>query len=120
MHMNKKLKRKIFLASILGGSILTTGCNYNLIDTKYTFDKAVIYNDSNALIVDIDTWTDYDGEQLQVTTDDGTVLIVSSFNTILIKEDDLNANDIAISLVGEDGEVYYWDSDKKTKVLVNK
>lgn len=45
--------------------------------------------------------------------------MVSSFNTILIKEDDISANDIAISLVGEDGEVYYWNPDTKEKSLIN-
>lgn len=114
-----KIKKNILLASLIGGSVLTTGCNYKMMDFEYSFDKAIIYNDDNALIVDIDSWTDYDGEQLQIITGD-TVMVVSSFNTILVKENDsLTSNDIAVSLVGEDGNVYYYDSDTKEKVLVN-
>ena len=43
-------------------------------------------NDGSRIEVDIKKWNDYDGEQLQIVAKDGTVYLVSSYNTILIKE----------------------------------
>ena len=38
------------------------------------------------LELNVKTWTDYDGEQIQIITEDDKVYLVSSFNTILINE----------------------------------
>ena len=63
-----------------------TGCNKQIIDTTYTYDKAIIQLGDETIKVDIKKWNDYEGEQLQIISTDGTVYLVSSFNTILIKE----------------------------------
>lgn len=121
--MNKNMKKKLLLASLLGGSLLSTGCvgNQKVFDGGHTFDKAIIYNNDEALIVDVETYTICgDGQQIQVELKDGTVLVSSTFNTILVDGDGLSANDIAVSLVGEDGNVYYYNSETKSeKILVN-
>lgn len=54
------------------------------IDMKYKFDKAIVNINGEKLELDIDKWSDYDGEQIQIITKDGQVYLVSSFNTILI------------------------------------
>ena len=58
--------------------------NKTAIDMKFKFDKAIISLNGEKLELDIDTWSDYDGEQIQIITKDGQVYLVSSFNTILI------------------------------------
>lgn len=62
------------------------GCgNKDYIDTVRTYDKAIIQL-ANGDVVEtkIKAWRDYDGEQLQVTAEDGTVYLTSSFRCDLI------------------------------------
>jgi hypothetical protein len=70
--------------------IVTTvvGCNYQMIDTAYSYDYAYIsYGDGTVKKVEIKSWRDYeDGEQIQVTGTDGSVYLASSFNCVLVKE----------------------------------
>lgn len=53
-----------------------SGCgNYNLIDTTYEFHKVHIYETDKCY--EIKSWTDYDGEQLQVDMKDYGVILIS-------------------------------------------
>lgn len=54
------------------------------VDMKYKYEKAIVNLNGEKLELDIDKWSDYDGEQIQIITKDGQVYLVSSFNTILI------------------------------------
>lgn len=58
--------------------------NKTAIDTKYNYEKAIININGETKEIEIDTWSDYDGEQIQIIAKDGKVYLVSSFNTILI------------------------------------
>lgn len=65
-----------------------TSCNKQIIDTDYTFDKAIIDTGNEVITVNVKSWTDFeDGDQIQVKTDDGTVYLVHSSNITLIYED---------------------------------
>lgn len=67
--------------------IMMTGCNKDLIDTNYEFNKAIIcLNDGTKMEIEIKQWTDYEGEQIQIISKEGTIYLVSSYNTILINE----------------------------------
>lgn len=63
-----------------------TAGNKTAVDLKYNYTKAIIYVNGKEIQLDIDTWSDYEGEQIQIISKDGTVYLVSSFNTILIGE----------------------------------
>jgi hypothetical protein len=80
----KKILTVILLAVTLGLSLVS--CNYDIIDTQYSYDTAIItLHDGERIEVAIKSWRDYeDGEQLQITATDGTVYLVSSYNCILI------------------------------------
>lgn len=66
-----------------------TGCNYQMIDTTYSYDTAIIKLANDEVVeVEIKSWCDYDGEQLQITAKDGTVYLTSSFRCDLIKSTD--------------------------------
>ena len=83
----KKLKIVLLIVMILGGCLLLTGCNKQIIDTKYTFNRAIVtLNDGTRMEIEIAKWKDYEGEQLQIIGKDGKVYLVSSYNTILIKD----------------------------------
>ena len=56
-------------------------------DTQYTFNKAIIIlNDGTKMDIEIEKWKDFDGEQIQIQGKDGKVYLVSSYNTILVKD----------------------------------
>lgn len=61
-----------------------TAGNKTAIDMKHNYEKAIINLNGETQEIEIDTWSDYDGEQIQIIAKDGTVYLVSSFNTILI------------------------------------
>lgn len=79
-------KSKIISAcvAVLATMTLFTGCNKRIFDFNYTFDKAVVTVGDTKMVYDIVNWDDYEGEQLQIELKDGSVLLVSSFNTVLI------------------------------------
>ena len=61
-----------------------TGCgNYENWDMQYTFTQAYVKIGEEWKVVDVKSWTDYEGEQLQLRLMDGTVMLVSSVNCIL-------------------------------------
>ena len=86
---NKILKISVLVIMLAVGVFSLTGCNQTIIDTNYTFDRAiVVLNDGTKMEIQIKEWTDYsDGEQLQIKGKDGKTYLVSSFNTILIKDE---------------------------------
>lgn len=85
---NKILKISVLVIMIIVSVFALTGCNQTIIDTNYTFDRAiVVLNDGTRMEIEIKEWRDYDGEQLQIKGKDGKTYLVSSFNTILIKDE---------------------------------
>lgn len=86
--MKRLLNNKnIIIAIVLIGFVfLLTGCNKQIFDTEYTFDYAECYLNGEYIRYDIKKWKDYDGEQIQITTKDGYVYVVSMNYCRLIKE----------------------------------
>lgn len=83
----------MLIALIIGGAygvqaiknIMFKG-NKQVIDLNIRFDKCITYLGNEKIEIDIDKWNDYDGEQLQVVDKQGNVYLLSSFNTMLVKE----------------------------------
>lgn len=67
--------------------ILLSGCNRQIIDTTYSYNKAIIQlPDGEVVSGAVESWKDYgDGDQLQVKIDGKTYLVHSS-NVVLVKE----------------------------------
>lgn len=82
--------KKIIITLTLIVVLIATMCgfNYQLIDTTYSYDYALVaMPDGTCEKIMLKSWTDYeDGEQLQLTAKDGTIYLVSSFNCVLVKE----------------------------------
>lgn len=110
-------KKAVALAAtgLLATAVLTTGCNQQVMDFKLKFNKAIIFHDDTATIVEIKKWNDYDGEQLQLITKDGLVIVTSSYDTKLVNDEDstLTAEDVAISIGGDDIEIRYLEKHEK-------
>lgn len=69
-------------------TVVFTACgNKDLIDTVRKYDYAIVNMlDGTVEKVDIRQWRDYDGEQIQITAEDGAVYLLSSTNCILVRE----------------------------------
>ena len=80
-----KLITFLLLLTILNCLVLCgcNGCNYQLLDTTYKYDKAYVKIGEEWVDLEIRSWTDYEGEQLQIKLKDGSILLVSSYNCIL-------------------------------------
>lgn len=118
---NLSIKKKV-IAMALAGTLTTTtltGCgNHTILDTKYTYNKALIFSDNSVTIVEIESWTDYDGEQFQIKTPEGLYIVTSSFDTKLIDDSNSNisAEDLARIIMGEDVTINYLNNtNQKTR-----
>lgn len=79
------MKKALIITIILAAfTIALTGCNKDLIDTRYKYNYAYI-EFPNGQIVEgkVESWTDYEGEQLQVKIN-GITYLTSSYHCILI------------------------------------
>ena len=111
LKFGSKAKAIALGATLALSTTILTGCNYDFVDTNYSFNKAIIFNENIACIIEITSWGDYDGEQLQLTLNDGTVILTSSFDTKLINEQNsaISAEEIAKAISGEDVEITSLD-----------
>ena len=85
------MRNKNFILWVMVGILLLlclTGCNKQVIDLDYSFDKAICNIGGETKEFELKTWKDYDGEQLQLVDKKGNKYLVSSFNCTLIKEKD--------------------------------
>ena len=80
--------KKIFalvLTALMLCSLASCG-NYDAFDTVYTYDYAIVtFPDGTTQTIELSQWTDYEGEQIQITAKDGTVYLVNSVNCVLVK-----------------------------------
>ena len=76
--------KKIIIVMII--LMAVTGCNKQVFDFEYTFDKAVCYYGNEKKEIEIKKWNDYDGEQIQIIGKDGKTYLVSSYNCMLVEE----------------------------------
>ena len=68
-------------------AVITTGCNRQIIDTTWSYNRVILYL-PNGEVIDgkIESWMDYeDGDQLQIKID-GVTYLVHSMNVVLIDE----------------------------------
>lgn len=81
------MKKIVVLGIItLSSLLIATGCNRTVMDLNYEFNKANIKLQTGEVIsINVKSWKDYEGEQLQIIAEDGTVYLVSSINCDLIK-----------------------------------
>lgn len=80
--------RKIIISAIAIATIfMFNSCNKTIVDTTYTFDKAIINLGEEYITINVKSWADYqDSNQIRVTSTEGTVYLVHSSNITLIKE----------------------------------
>ena len=79
-----KKKIAVLASTVIIGLACLTGCNYQMIDLNYSFKNAYVKIGDEWVDLELKSWMDYeDGEQLQLTLKDGTVMVVFSGDCIL-------------------------------------
>lgn len=84
----KNLTSTMLFLTFMFGLTFVTGCNRQVLDFNYRFNKAIVgLPDGTHKVVKIKKWNDFpDGDQIQVIAEDGTVYLGHSMNILLIKE----------------------------------
>ena len=82
------MKKVITIALIICAMLTMSGCNKTIIDTTYSFDYALVsFPDGSTEKIKLKKWADFsDGDQIQITADDGTVYLFHAENVVLVKE----------------------------------
>lgn len=124
-HATRKIKKSKVCSFLLAGvltSTLLTGCNRTILDTKYGFDKALVYGDDTAILMDVAEWKDYSGEQLQFITQDGFCLLSSSFDTNCFygSSNEYASDVVAQNGLSKKGESYILNEDNGINPIFNK
>lgn len=80
-------KRVITMVAALVLCFALTGCNKQVVDTTFSFDRAIISLPNGEVITGkVQSWKDYeDGDQIQVKID-GVTYLVHSSNVALISD----------------------------------
>ena len=82
------MKKKVILAIALLSTITAlTACNQQIIDTTYTYDRAILSLPNGEIVEGkVTSWRDFeDGDQIQVKIN-GKSYLVHSSNIVLIAE----------------------------------
>lgn len=80
--------KKLILLSLMFLMFALSGCNRQLIDTVWAFDKAIISVPGGEVIeVKAESWKDYENsDMIQITSTDGKTYLTHSSNVVLIDE----------------------------------
>ena len=79
--------KKLILLPLIFLSVALTGCNKQMIDTKWSFNYAYVeLPDGTVIEGKVDSWKDFDdGDQLQVTID-GITYLSNSSRIVLVEK----------------------------------
>lgn len=81
------MKKFFALFMVLVLVTLLVACNYQMVDTVYDFDRAIIEVGDRTIEVEVKGWRDFeDGDQLQIVATDGTVYLTDTTRCVLIKD----------------------------------
>ena len=77
----------LLLLTLVTGAILLAGCNKQMVDLTYSYNRAILSLPNGQVIEGkVSSWTDFeDGDQIQVKID-GTTYLVHSSNIVLISD----------------------------------
>lgn len=84
--MRNKKNIGILIIIIFLLTMLLTGCNKQIIDLDYNYNKAICNIGGEYKEIKLKSWKDYEGEQLQITDKEGITYLVSSVNCTLVRD----------------------------------
>ena len=81
------MKKLLIIISFFFLCLALTSCNYDMMDMHYQFYKVhTTFDGEHYQCYEIISWTDYEGEQIQVNIKDYGIVVVSSYNAILVAD----------------------------------
>ena len=111
----KNIRKAIMTTALIGGLAFATlgcSCNYDMVDFKYNFNKAIIFNGNTATIVEITRYNYSTGGSVILYLPSEEIIVTSTINTRIITErGSITAEDIAKSIAGDDIVINYLNSD---------
>ena len=73
---------KILLAGMM--ALMLTACNKQVVDFTYSYEYVIIKLPDNTIVEGkVQSWKDYEGEQLQIVID-GNTYLVNSVNVVMM------------------------------------
>ena len=61
--------------------------NLDMFDTNYTYHYAITrWPDGTMKKIEIEQWSDYEGEQIQIISTDGNIYLLSMNSTVLVRD----------------------------------
>lgn len=81
-----KLNKVVTVAIAVLFAMMISGCNKQIVDFTYSYEYAVIkMPDGSVLKGRVQSWQDYEGEQLQIVID-GNTYLVNSVNVVMMTQ----------------------------------
>ena len=78
------MKKFIAIFIVTATTVILCGCNRQGVDLTYSYDYAQLKMPDGTIVEGkLDSWHDYDGEQVQVVID-GVTYFVSSMNLVMV------------------------------------
>ena len=75
--------KKIVFAAVLTAMMLV-GCNRQIVDFTYSYNYAIIKMPDGSIVEGkVQSWADYEGEQLQIVID-GNTYLANSVNVVMM------------------------------------
>ena len=75
--------KKIVFAAVLT-TMMLVGCNKQIIDFTYSYKYAIIKMPDGSIVEgEVQSWADYEGEQLQIVID-GNTYLANSVNVVMM------------------------------------
>lgn len=96
--------------------------NYELIDKNWNYNKAVLFNGNKAALFHLRNWKDYEGQQVQIVTDDHLAILLSTYNSKLFYDlqSSMSAEDFAQMYMGKDGQLTSFGTPLNNDSFSNK
>ena len=80
-----KIKHIIFAIVLLATMVCLCGCNMQIADTTWKFDRAVVrLADDRVIDGSVQSWLDFDGSDMIQVKIDGVTYLTHSSNVVLI------------------------------------
>ncbi len=117
---NLKINQKIVVLGMLGalGSMTLTGCNNNHTNFgNLYYNKAIIFRENTATIIEIKNWSANSEDRINIETENGISILTSSYDTKLVNDSnsEFTAEDIARIIGGEEIIINYLDNSLKNR-----
>lgn len=78
--------KKLLILPVLALGLAGCG-NLDMFDMNYTYHYAITrWPDGTVKKIEVEQWSDYEGEQIQIISTDGNIYLLSMNSTVLVRD----------------------------------